>query len=160
MTLDIRGRRCALRADVVREILPVPRLHRPPEAAPALAGFMDLGGSVLPVLRLASLLGLDEGAEAEPFYGHVVRLRRDVAARRVGFLADRALGLRQVAADDLRPVQPGETLNGLVEAAISDDGALTHLLAADRLLLAEERAALDAWTLRAAARIQAWSAAP
>ncbi|GGH06187.1 hypothetical protein GCM10007036_00450 [Alsobacter metallidurans] len=144
----------------MREILPVPHLQRPPEAPPPLAGFVDLSGGVLPVVRLAVLLGLEAGDRADPFYGHIIRLRRDVAARRIGLLVDRAVGLLDIDPQALRAVPAEQTLNGLVEAEHSEDGQLTHVLALERLLLAEERAALDAWTRRAAARADAWSAAP
>ncbi|WP_406855905.1 chemotaxis protein CheW [Alsobacter sp. KACC 23698] len=144
----------------MREVLPLPRLHRPPEAPAALAGFMDVGGAVVPVVRLDVLLGLAGEDDADLFYGHVVRLRQDAAGGRVGLLVDRVTAMRSVSPDDLLPMRDDQSLNGLVEAEISDDGALTSLLAADRLLLEHERAALAQWSRRVAERAAQWSPAP
>jgi purine-binding chemotaxis protein CheW len=160
LCLDVRGRACALRASAVREILPVPRLHRPPEAPKPLAGFMDVGGAVVPVVRLDILLGLEAEAEPDVFYGHVVRLRQDAAGARVGLLVDRVTAMKGVESDDLRPMRDDQSLNGLVEAEISQDGALTSLLSADRLLLEHERTAVAEWARRAAERAAQWSPVP
>lgn len=77
--LMLAGRRFALPAEQVRECLPLPRLWRRDSTPPHVAGFFSLGGTMLPVLDLCSLLGLRDAAapirlEAQGLYRHLVRV--------------------------------------------------------------------------------------
>lgn len=133
----------------MREILPLPHLHRPPAAGSMLAGFVDLGGVPLPVLDLARLLGLREAAPAPDPYRHLL-----LAADRASvFLVDRVQDLVHVPVEAIRPVDGHETLNGCVVAEIARGEALVHVLAMARILTARERGRLAELTAREAARL-------
>ena len=60
LTFRIDGRRYALPADEVAEIIRVPPMSRVPQSPPALLGITNLGGAVLPVVSLRGLLGIEE----------------------------------------------------------------------------------------------------
>ncbi len=62
----------------VREILPLPRLWRPPGAPGALAGFLNLAGHAVPVVDLAILFGLGQPVTGrQALYRHLVLLQGD-----------------------------------------------------------------------------------
>jgi purine-binding chemotaxis protein CheW len=149
--------RCALRQAEVRELLPLPRLWRPPGAPRCVEGLMNLGGEAIAVVPLAPLLlpgaeEAEEGPEAQ-LYHHLILLRGGPVALRVPRVLEAAL----VAPERLRPVARRETLNGCVEAEIEEEGGgLTHLLDAGRILLLREREALADLARAAAARLREW----
>ena len=61
LLFTLAGGQFALPAADIRECLPLPRLRRRPGLPPAVAGFFSFGGTTLPVLDLARLLGLRAG---------------------------------------------------------------------------------------------------
>lgn len=158
--IELCGQRYALAQPGVREILPLPRLSRPPGLPRALAGFFSLAGVAVPVLALHRLLGLcaAEGAQREDgLYAHLVLVDACDGERPVALLVDRVLDARPVPKGRLGPVPPGDTLNGCVEAEAELDGALVPVLAIDRLLLAQERQALADLGRQAQERLGEWT---
>jgi purine-binding chemotaxis protein CheW len=158
LTFALAGLRCALPREAVRELLPLPRLSRPPALPAAVAGFVNLGGDALPVLALAHLLGLDvASATAEDaLYRHIVVVGGNGVAR-AGLLVDRVLDLLRVAPGQLRPVPPEETLNGCVTAGLAMPDGFIAVLDPARILLARERDSLEELTRRARARLDEWA---
>jgi purine-binding chemotaxis protein CheW len=156
LLVDVAGTGCALPRRAVREILPLPRLWRPPGAPGALAGFLNLAGSAVPVLDLAVLFGLGRpvSAQAAP-YRHLVLLHGEAP---LALLVDRVADVVRVEADRVRPVADAATLNGCIGAEIRLGDRLVHGLAVDRILLAEERERLTTQTRDAQARLAEWAA--
>lgn len=159
--LRLGNRRCALPCGAVREVLPLPRLYRPPGLPRPLAGFMNLGGAAVPVLDLMRLFGLTaEGAEGEAaLYRHVVLTAGPGGRGSLGLLVDRVLDLRRIPPEQLRPVTEATTLNGCAVAEVETPEGFIHLLAADRILLAQEQAALAGLREAAQARLAEWAGA-
>ncbi|AWB21923.1 chemotaxis protein CheW [Methylobacterium currus] len=156
LLVDIAGTDCALPRRAVREILPLPRLWRPPGAPGALAGFLNLAGSAVPVLDLAVLFGLGRPVTAKAaLYRHLVLLHGDAP---LALLVDRVADVVRVEPAHVRPVGDAATLNGCVAAEIRLGETLVHGLAIDRILLAEERERLAAQTRDAQARLAEWAA--
>ncbi|KMO22112.1 chemotaxis protein CheW [Methylobacterium platani] len=159
LLVDVAGTDCALPRRAVREILPLPRLWRPPAAPAPLAGFLNLAGSAVPVLDLAILFGLVRpaaGATARiALYRHLVLLHGESP---LALMVDRVRDFARVAPDQVRPVADAATLNGCVAAEIRIAERLVHGLAVDRILLAEEQARLAAQTRDAQARLAEWAA--
>ncbi|WBV45367.1 chemotaxis protein CheW [Pseudoroseomonas cervicalis] len=154
------SRRCALPRAAVQEVLPLPRLWRPPGLPRVMAGFLNLGGVALPVLDLARLFGLQDGAAAEQaLYRHILLLPGS-AGGALGLLVDRVLDLQRVAQDRLRAVPPEATLNGCAVAEIETPEGFVHLLDPARILLAQEAAALAALRDSAESRLAEWSGPP
>jgi len=160
LLLRLGTRRCALPRAAVREILPLPRLWRPPGLPRPLAGFMNLGGDALPVLDLVRLFGLEaEGAAGEAaLYRHVVLTGPLPGGEPFGLLVDRVLDLLNIPPAQLRPIPPENTLNNCAVAEIETPDGFVHLLAPDRLLLEGERARLAALRQGAQARLAEWEA--
>ncbi|QRE73784.1 chemotaxis protein CheW [Methylobacterium aquaticum] len=161
LLVAIAGTECALPRGAVREILPLPRLWRPPGAPGALAGFLNLAGSAVPVVDLAALFGLGQPGTAiaatnrAALYRHLILLKGESP---LALLVDRVADVVRVEPDRVRPVADGATLNGCVAAEIRVGERLVHGLAVDRILLAEERDRLAAQTRDAQARLAEWAA--
>ncbi|MBY0294588.1 MAG: chemotaxis protein CheW [Methylobacterium sp.] len=161
LVVDVAGTACAVPGAAVDEILPLPRLWRPPGGPAALAGFFNLGGEAVPVLDLAVLFGLarpaDEGGSMprRMVYRHLLVMAGPMP---LALLVDRAADLVHVPPEAMTPVTDGATLNGCVAHEIRLGERLLHGLSPERVLLAEERARLDAQTRAAQARLAEWAA--
>jgi purine-binding chemotaxis protein CheW len=154
------SRRCALPAAAVREVLPLPRLFRPPGLPRPMAGFLNLGGAAVPVIDLGRLFGIAAGAEADQaLYRHILLMDRPMDRLPLGLLVDRVLDLWPVAPERRRPVAPEASLNGCVVAELETAEGFVHLLDAGRLLLAQEVATLAALQEGVAARLAEWTPA-
>ncbi|MBP0491332.1 chemotaxis protein CheW [Pararoseomonas indoligenes] len=155
------GALLALPREAVRALLPLPNLDSPPGLPAPLAGFLNLGGSAVPVVALTVLLGLPAGP-LHP-YRHLILLETAVTgpAGPVALLVDRAADVLP-AGLPLRPTEEDTSLGGVVAGAVelpaASGGGTAHLLAPDRLLMAEEAAILGALTGQAQARLARWTA--
>ncbi|WP_027314666.1 chemotaxis protein CheW [Microvirga flocculans] len=160
IVFDVCGTACALHRSAVRELLPLPRLWRPPVLPRSVAGFFNLSGQAVPVLRLDVLFGLEQ-ADQDPedaLYRHLILFEGKGASGVQALLADRVLDVVRLGMSDVFPVREAETLNGCVEAEVSWNGQLVHLLSVERLLLAEERQALAELSRQAQNRLGEWAA--
>ncbi len=160
---DVCGIACALRRDAVRELLPLPRLWRPPALPRPVAGFFNLGGKAVPVLRLNLLFGLEqESADNEAaLYRHLILVQNSMQAHGssapIALLVDRVLDMAHVDGARLSPVSESSTLNGCIEAEITIDDRLVHLLSLERLLFAQEQQALAELGRDAQNRLGEWA---
>ncbi|QFU15290.1 chemotaxis protein CheW [Microvirga thermotolerans] len=153
------GMECALRRDAVRELLPVPHLQRPPGLPRPVAGFFNLSGAAVPVVRLDVLFGL-EGAELSPeagLYRHLILVGDPVADLPTALLVDRVEDVVEISSPQVFPVHERGTLNGCVEAEIETGGRLIPLLSPQRILMAEERQALAELSRQAQNRLGTWA---
>ncbi|MFC3127560.1 chemotaxis protein CheW [Pseudoroseomonas globiformis] len=154
LLLRLGQRHVALPHIAVREVLPLPRLFRPPALPRSMAGFLNLGGAAVPVLDLARLFGLTETAEAEAaLYRHVVLLKTPL----LGLLVDRVFDLVRVPTVQLRPLPEALSLNGCAAAELPLQDGFAHLLAPDRILLAQEAAAVHSLQEMAQTRLAGWA---
>jgi purine-binding chemotaxis protein CheW len=153
----LAGLRCALPRAAVRELLPLPRLSRPPSMPATLAGFVNLGGEALPVLALRHLLGLTRVAPVEPLYRHIVVVEDTLPGSRAGLLVDRVLDLSPMPAGASSPVPPEDSLNGCVAAQLATPDGFIHVLDPARILLAREQASLAEMTRKASERLGEWT---
>jgi len=159
IVFDVCGVTCALHRSTVREFLPLPRLWRPPALPRPVAGFFNLGGHAVPVLRLDVLFGLErteDGPETE-LYRHLILIDRLGAPGMSALLVDRVIDVANVEPSRLSSVREEGTLNGCVEAEIAWDGRLVHLLSVERILLAEEQQALAELGRQAQIRLSEWA---
>jgi purine-binding chemotaxis protein CheW len=151
LLLDVAGTSCALPRAAVAEVLPLPDLHTPPATGGWLAGFLNLGGTPVPVIDLAPLLGLRPAACNPGLYAHLVLTRGESLA----YLVDRVADLVTVPDSAIRPAEEGGTLNGCVAAELVLGDRLVHALAPERLLTAQERVRVEALAQAAAERLDA-----
>ena len=157
---DVCGTACALHRSAAREFLPLPRLWRPPALPRPVAGFFNLGGNAVPVLRLDVLFGLERGEDDREadLYRHLILIDAGGTPGLSALLVNRVLDVTTVDASQLSPVQQEETLNGCIEAEVTWEGRLVHLLSVDRILLAEEKQALAELGRHAQSRLSEWAA--
>jgi purine-binding chemotaxis protein CheW len=127
----------AVERTVVREIAPVPELSHPPSLPTSVQGVMNLAGQAVLVVDLAALMGVEEDAETDPVYHHLVVLagERDGLALRVTRVED----VRAIDESALVRAQDGGSFNGCVVGHVDVGGRQVHLLDADRIFLAAER---------------------
>jgi purine-binding chemotaxis protein CheW len=128
---DVCGVACALHRSAVRELLPLPRLW--------------FG------------LELDQSRTETELYRHLILIENLGQAGLTALLVDRVLDVVTVDGRQLSPVPESGTLNGCVEAEITHDGRLSHLLSLERVLFAEEQQALTELAHNAQNRLSEWA---
>lgn len=127
-----------IRLDLVREIVPMAALSCPPSMPSMLEGFLNLGGTSVPVVRLAGLMGLSQ--QRPTLHTPLVIAR--VGALTMALLVDRVMGIVSVELGGLVPIANTESFNGCVEGQLMAADTAVHLLSLDRLFLAKERQTL------------------
>lgn len=124
----------ALPVPSVREILPIPWLSRPPWLPNVMEGFLNLGGSVVPVLRLTRLFDLPEFVPDLYTPLVVVGVGEDAFA----LLVEHVLQVRRIPVSAVAEVEEKRCLNGCVTGQLRLDDAVVQLLRPEKLLLEEE----------------------
>lgn len=123
------GRRYAIEAGHVQQILRNERLSRLPPGSGELVGLLFANGEAVPVADLASLLGLSEPDRARPFI-----LLLDRPHLPVGLLVDEFLSIRRISEAALRTSAEGFDNAPSPERGVTADGTVlldTHTLLAD-----------------------------
>lgn len=140
MTIRCGERLCALDRAAVREVTPLPELSHPPSLPASVEGVMNLGGEAVLVVDLVRLLDIAPNADIDPVYRHVVVLHQDDAA--AGLLVDRVEDVTTVADDAIIAADGKTTVNDCITGQVEVGGEIIHVLDADRIFLAAERARL------------------
>ena len=96
----------ALSASGVAEVLPTAPMERPAGSPRALAGFLNVGGAPLAVIRLDVLLG-GEASAGDDLYHHIIRLSGSPGATPLGLLVERVLDV-SARADGMAPLDLGQ----------------------------------------------------
>ena len=149
VVFQVAGQIGALPIELVGEIIPMATLAHPPCLPSIVAGFLNLEGASIPVLRLDRLFGLPE--QLPGVYTPLVVLRGFDPA--LALLVDKVDEIIHVPEEALAPVQQGEVFNGCVEAEIAYDQRVIHLLSLERLLLEQERQRLAEFQAMAQQRL-------
>ena len=129
------GLDCAFALKAVHEVVPMAALFAPPGMPSGITGFLDLRGQAIPILRLDLLFDLPEQRPGR--HTPIILLR--VAGNLIGILAE---SIRQIAsplADSWLPRDAKSIFHECAVATFVIDERLTHLLAADGILLEHER---------------------
>ena len=138
LVFHLRGTVCALPVSAIREVVALPLLSRPPGLPSLLEGFLNLGGSAIPVLRLDRLFGLPDLVPG--LYTPLLVLRQP--EDRIALLVEAVRGIVTVQSADVRSVPGGDSFNDCVEGELTFGDDVVHLLSAERLLLEKERQCL------------------
>lgn len=141
----------AMAAAAVAEVLPTAAMTRPAGAPRALAGFINLGGEPLAVVRLAVLMGGQDSREND-LYHHVVRLAGRPGATGLGLLVERVTDV-DARAERMAPLDRGQSVNDAVLGNLVIGESLVPLLDAGRLLLIEEQQRIEDLAAAARARL-------
>lgn len=139
LACEVAGRRLALRAAEVREVVRAVAVAPLPRAPDVVDGLINLRGEPVPVLDVRRRFGL---AASEVLPGqHFVVAR--AGARTVALRVDRALELLEVPEEAIRSAEPAVSgAEGVEGIAVLPDGLLViHDLT--RFLSPDDAAALD-----------------
>jgi purine-binding chemotaxis protein CheW len=130
------GQECAVPLDAVQEVVPMALLSTPPGLPSLLAGFLDLGGTAIPIVRLDRLFDLPE--QPPGLYTPLLVLR-GCGDGPTGILVG---GVRKIAAvtqSSFVTLPPKQVFHDCAVAEVEIDGSLVHLLSPERILLENER---------------------
>src|SRR5580658_453504 len=83
------GLDCAFPLEAIREIVPMAMLSSPPGLPPGLAGFLDLRGTAVPIVRLDRLFDLSE--QLPGLHTPMIVLHRALGP--IGILVDSVRGI-------------------------------------------------------------------
>lgn len=142
----------ALPVEAVAEVVPIADLGRPPHLPEVVEGILNLAGTAVPVLRLDRLLGLPDGQYG--LYSSILVMKGKTPC---ALLVEHVDGVFAAAEVVVLPVAGERSFNGCIIAQLERAGTILHLLAAERLLLEEERRRLAVFTEREQLRLaEAW----
>lgn len=135
LRFHLAGQAYAVPLHFVREILPMALLSQPPGLPPVLAGFLNLSGMAVPVVKLARLLELDE--QAPGLYSPLLIVRS--AGLPLALLVDSVDGIASI--DELAIVSLGGNLcfNDCADGLVTIAGTNVVLLSEERLLREQEK---------------------
>jgi len=128
------GLDCAFPLESVREVAPMATLSSPPGMPLGLAGFLDLRGTAVPILRLERLFGLPE----QPPGLHTPMIVLHGAGGPIGVLVNSVRAIVAVDSEEFLDIPADRTVGGCATGAFALDGDLIHVLSADALLTANE----------------------
>ena len=143
------GLDCAFPLEAVREIVPMARLSSPPGLPSGLAGFLNLRGTAIPIVRLDRLFDI---AEQQPGLHTPMIILRGVLGP-IGILVDSVRSIVPVPSARLLDVPEDRTFRGCAPAAVQLDGDLIHVLSPAALLGANEDRLLADYSAMAQARL-------
>lgn len=155
IVFSVAGQAYALALKEVREIVPLPLLARSPGLPSVLAGFLNLAGSAIPVVRLDRLFGLPP----QPFglYTPLLILAND--DYRAALLVEKVNEIAFVAPEAIVPVRENHALNDCAEGVTTLHNRMVILLSAERLLLEKEQQCLAELQALEQKRLDDWEGA-
>jgi purine-binding chemotaxis protein CheW len=143
------GLNFAFPLEAVREIVPMAWLSSPPGLPSGLAGFLDLRGTAIPIVRLDRLFDLPE--QPPGLYTPILVLRGVLGP--IGILVNSVRGIVPASSAQLLDLPEDRTFQGCATAAIQLDGDLIHVLSPAALLQADEDRLLADYTAISQARM-------
>jgi purine-binding chemotaxis protein CheW len=143
------GLNCAFPLEAVREIVPMARLSTPPGLPSAVAGFLDLRGTAIPIIRLDRLFNLPE---QQPGLHTPMIILRGVLGP-IGILVARVRGIVPMPSAGLLEISQERTFQGCATASLQLDGELVHVLSPGALLGTHEDRSLADYGVMAQARL-------
>jgi purine-binding chemotaxis protein CheW len=146
LTFALAGEEYAVALRTIREVVACDRITRVPSLPPFLRGAMNLRGSAVPVVDLASKLGLSEAAITRWTCLLVVEVDVAGEATVLGVLVDEVRRLIERTASEIEPPPPfGTRVHPAYLRGFVRDGAelvlvldLARILSTEELLLVAE----------------------
>jgi purine-binding chemotaxis protein CheW len=142
------GLNCAFPLESVREVVPMAQLSSPPGLPSGLAGFLNLRGTAVPIVRLDRLFDL---AEQQPGLHTPMIVLRGVLGP-IGILVNSVRGIAQAPSERFLYLPEDRTFQGCAAGTIQLDGDLIHVLSPAALLQANEVRVLADYAAMAQAR--------
>lgn len=131
LLVEVGEYRLAISADHVSEILSYATLSCPVAAPSVLAGFLNLGRTLIPILRVTRLID----AQETPIGLHTPIILLKDAESRIGLLVSRVLQLNRTSRSALTPIAG----HPIADHAANLDGQVVPVVSLAHLLLQQER---------------------
>jgi purine-binding chemotaxis protein CheW len=150
------GLDCAFPLEAVQEVVPMATLFSPPGLPSGLAGFLNLRGTAVPIIRLDRLFDLPE---RQPGLHTPMIVLRGVSGASgsnygaTGVLVESVHAIVPMPSARLLDIPEVGTFRGCATAALEVDGGAIHLLSAAALLQANEGRLLADYRDMAQARL-------
>lgn len=143
------GLDCAFPVAAVREIVPMATLYASPGLPSGLAGFLDLRGTAVPIIRMDRLFDLPE--QLPGLHTPMIVLRGVLGP--FGVAVDSVRAIVPAPSTWLVSVPPDRTFGGCTTGVFQLDGDLVSLLSPAALLTAAEDRLLADYGATAQARL-------
>jgi purine-binding chemotaxis protein CheW len=143
------GMDCAFPLEAVQEIVPMATLSSPPGLPSGLAGFLDLRGTAIPIVRLDRLFDLPE--QQPGLHTPLIVLRGVLGP--ICILADSVRGIVPVDSARLLEIPADRTFLGCATGALQLGGDPVHLLSPAALLAANEARLVADYSAMSQARL-------
>ena len=129
---ELAGQHYAFRIEQIQEIVILDQVTPTPNVADCVEGVSNLRGSIIPVINLRQLMGM----EAKPRDSDTRTIVVNVGQRTVGCTVDVVTQVMRIAADDVQPPPSTVTAGGAhyISGFAKVAGALVVLLDIDELL--------------------------
>jgi purine-binding chemotaxis protein CheW len=150
MVFHLAGQAYALPLREVQEVVPLASLSQPPGLPSVLAGFLNLAGTAVPVVRLDRLFGLPD--QSTGLYTPLLILRH--VDPPIALLVDRVSEILAIAAETILPLRENHSFNDCAEGVVTVGEQVILLLSAQRILLDKEQQCLAEFQDREQARLR------
>jgi purine-binding chemotaxis protein CheW len=134
----------------VQEVVLMPELARPHNSPAMLAGFLNLAGKAISVLRLSSLFGLPE--QPIKLYTPIIVLRHP--DYHLALVVEKMSRIVSLSENAFMPVPGKHSLNGCIEGVATIAGQSIFLLSPQRILFEKEQQYLAELQDREQARLR------
>lgn len=138
LVFQVADQKYAVSSADVAEIVPMAELRSLPGAPTLLAGFLNLGGCLVPVIRLHHLFGLPV---AIPELWTPLVILRD-SGRRLAVLVDSVTHTLAIEIDAILPLPLQHAVNQCVIGVVRSGNDAISILSPQRLLLEQENNAI------------------
>ena len=149
LVFHVSGLDCAFPLEAVQEVVPMAWLVAPPGLPSGLAGFLDLRGTAIPIIRLDRLFDLPE--QKPGLHTPMIVFRGKAGP--IGILVDSVSGIVRSASGEVVDIAEETTFHGCATGAIKVEGDRIHLLSPTALLQANEDRILADFTILSQARL-------
>ncbi|MGQ0635671.1 MAG: chemotaxis protein CheW [Planctomycetaceae bacterium] len=129
---EIAGQGYAFRIEQIQEIVILDKVTRTPQVADYVEGVSNLRGSIIPIINLRKLFGLD----AKPADGETRTIVVNVGERTMGCTVDQVSQVMRIPEENIQAAPETVTANGAhyISGFARQNGRLLILLNIDELL--------------------------
>jgi purine-binding chemotaxis protein CheW len=135
LELELAGQSYGIPVRDVQEVVPMVELVGSPDLPAVIAGFLNLEGKMIPVLRLDRMLR--QADRPTGIYTPLIILRTQ--GGRLALIADRVSRIRTVAEEEVLPLPENHSFNDCVVGMVTSSERVLLVLMPARLLLQKEQ---------------------
>jgi purine-binding chemotaxis protein CheW len=150
VVFHLAGQAYALPLKELQEIIPMARLASPHGLPGVVAGFLNLAGEAIPVLRLDRLFQVPD--QSLGMYTPLLVLRHP--DYQIALLVEKVSEIITVPHEAVLPVRENHSFNDCVDGIITAGERVVLLLSAERILLEKEHQCLAEFRDREQARLR------